>query len=216
MVESELGPGSAHVPELNYHNHVRWSWQVGGIWDDLMSGNNERARARAGLLLAAADQASIDGGSWVMSTVSLMEGVPPFQEFSKHPESGRSSAQCPLRSEMGGPVSDGPEGARGFPRSSPQTLPCGSRRPPKGKDTGRRWWISRSGGPVLMHVRRLWTGASFPLPRFLPIQAPLFSTMRREAHILVLLDLLEAVQLGDPLNATMTEAGMFLALVWDL
>ena len=78
---------------LNYHNHVRWSWQVGGIWDDLMSGNNERARARAGLLLAAADQASIDGGSWVMSTVSLMEGVPPFQEFSKHALPSPAQAQ---------------------------------------------------------------------------------------------------------------------------
>ena len=58
-----------------------------------------------------------------------------------------------------------------------------------------------------MHVRRLWTGASFPLPRSPPIQAPLLSTMRREAHILELLDLLEAVQLRDPLNAAMTEAG---------
>ena len=69
---------------LNYHNHVRWTWQVAGIWDDLIQGNADRARARAGLLVAAADQASIDGGSWVMSTVSLMEAVPPFQEFNKH------------------------------------------------------------------------------------------------------------------------------------
>ena len=45
-----------------------------------------------------------------------------------------------------------------------------------------------------MHVRRLWTGASFPLPRSPPIQAPLLSTMRREAHILELLDLLEPTE----------------------
>ena len=65
-------------------NHVRWSWQVGGILDDLMSGEADRARARAVLFLAAADQASIDGGSWVVSTVSLLEPLPPYQEFSKH------------------------------------------------------------------------------------------------------------------------------------
>ena len=57
-----------------------------GIWDDLMSGNNERARARA-------DQASIDGGSWVMSTVSPMEGMPLFQQFSKHALPSPAEAQ---------------------------------------------------------------------------------------------------------------------------
>ena len=74
-------------------NRVRWSWQVGGILDDLAAGETERARARAALLLAAADQASIDGGSWVVSTVSLLEPLPPYQEFSKHMLPGPSESQ---------------------------------------------------------------------------------------------------------------------------
>ena len=68
----------------NYQNHIRWAWQVGGILDDLMADNPDRARARAALLLASADQASIDGGSWVVSTVALMEPLLPYQEFAKH------------------------------------------------------------------------------------------------------------------------------------
>ena len=68
----------------NFHNHIRWSWQVAGIWDDLVQNNIDRARARAGLLVACADQASIDSGSWVMSTVALLEPLPPFQEFARH------------------------------------------------------------------------------------------------------------------------------------
>ncbi|CAE7650684.1 unnamed protein product, partial [Symbiodinium necroappetens] len=80
----------------NFHNHVRWVWQVAGILDDLVAGNAERARARAALLIAAADQASIDGGSWALSTVSLLEPVPPFQDFSRHsapqPAEAQSSA----------------------------------------------------------------------------------------------------------------------------
>ena len=65
----------------NYHTQVRWSWQVAGILDDLVENRVEKGAA---LLLGASDQSSIDGGSWVMSTVSLLEAVPPYQEFSKH------------------------------------------------------------------------------------------------------------------------------------
>ena len=67
-----------------YHNHVRWSWQVAGIWDALISGKPDEARARCALLMAAADQASIDGGSWVVSNVALLEPPPPYQAFSHH------------------------------------------------------------------------------------------------------------------------------------
>ena len=68
----------------NFQNHIRWSWCMAGVWDDLRQGNHERARARAALMTAAADQASIDGGSWLMSTVSLLEPIPPYQDFSRH------------------------------------------------------------------------------------------------------------------------------------
>ena len=68
----------------NYQNHVRWCWALGGIWDALISKRPEEARARCGLLMAAADQTSIDGGNWIMSAVSLLEPVPPYQAFSTH------------------------------------------------------------------------------------------------------------------------------------
>ena len=68
----------------NYTTHVRWSWAVAGIWDDLMRGEHGSARARAALLIAASDQAAIDGGSWLLSNVSMLEPLPPFQSFSSH------------------------------------------------------------------------------------------------------------------------------------
>ena len=77
----------------NIQSHVRWCWQVGGILDELIAGNSDRARAKACLLLAAADQCSIDAGSWVMSTVSLLEPVPPYQEFAKHSSPSASESQ---------------------------------------------------------------------------------------------------------------------------
>lgn len=46
-----------------YHSHVRWCWQVAGIWDALIAGRVAEARARCRLLIAAADQASIDAGN---------------------------------------------------------------------------------------------------------------------------------------------------------
>lgn len=69
---------------LNYTNHVRWSWAVGGIWDDLINERFGSARARCALLIAASDQAAIDSGSWLLSNVSLLENQPPFQSFAAH------------------------------------------------------------------------------------------------------------------------------------
>ena len=69
---------------LNYTNHVRWSWQAAGIWDALMAGNSEEARARSALLVASADQSSIDGGNWLLANASLLESPPPYQLFSSH------------------------------------------------------------------------------------------------------------------------------------
>ena len=69
---------------LNYTNHVRWAWSVAGIWDDLIREDFGSARARAALLIAASDQAAIDSGSWLLSNVSLLESVPPYQSFAAH------------------------------------------------------------------------------------------------------------------------------------
>ena len=68
----------------NYTNHVRWMWQLGAIWDCLIQDRVPEARARVGLLMAAGEQSSIDSGSWLISTVSLLEGPPPYQQFSQH------------------------------------------------------------------------------------------------------------------------------------
>lgn len=67
-----------------YTNHVRWMWHVSGIWDALRAGKTEEARARCGLLVAAGEQSSIDGGSWLISSVSLLESPPPYQMFAHH------------------------------------------------------------------------------------------------------------------------------------
>lgn len=68
----------------NFTSHVRWSWQVAGVWDALIRGAPEEARARCAVLIAAADQAAIDSGSWVMANVSLLEAPPPYQAFASH------------------------------------------------------------------------------------------------------------------------------------
>ena len=69
----------------NYHNHVGCTWQTGGILDDLIAGQYDRARARAGLLIAAAEQAS----NWIVSTVGLWNKYHPIR-FSKHAQEGSS------------------------------------------------------------------------------------------------------------------------------
>ena len=44
-------------------------------------------------MLAAADQASIDGGSWLMSMVSALEPIPPYQDFARHTALSDSESQ---------------------------------------------------------------------------------------------------------------------------
>ena len=68
----------------NYTNHVRWMWQIAAVWDCLMQDRVQEARARVALLMAAGEQSSIDSGNWLISTVSLLEGPPPYQQFSHH------------------------------------------------------------------------------------------------------------------------------------
>ena len=49
-----------------------------------MQGQNEEARARVALLMAAGEQSSIDNGNWLVSTVALLEPPPPYQQFNHH------------------------------------------------------------------------------------------------------------------------------------
>ena len=77
----------------NYQQHVRWCWALGGIWDALVEGRTEEARARCALMMCAADQAAIDNGNWLMSTVALLEPVPPYQQFANHTAPSAAEAQ---------------------------------------------------------------------------------------------------------------------------
>lgn len=77
----------------NFAAHVRWVWAAAGIWDALMRGDIGQARARSALLVAAADQASIDSGSWLMSTVMLLEPPAPTQSFASHHPPGPQELQ---------------------------------------------------------------------------------------------------------------------------
>lgn len=78
---------------MNYTSHVRWTWAVAGIWDSLMRGEVAQARARAALLVAAADQASIDQGSWLLSNVMMLEPAAPFSSFAGHHPPGPQDLQ---------------------------------------------------------------------------------------------------------------------------
>ena len=77
----------------NYQAHVRWVWQVSGIWDALIRGDHHQARARCALLVAAGDQAAIDGGQWLLASECLLEGPPPYQSFSHHSPPGPQEMQ---------------------------------------------------------------------------------------------------------------------------
>ena len=77
----------------HYPTTLRYVWSIAGIHDCLRNGRTEEARARAALALAAADQTSLDGGSWLLSQEVMMEEPPPFASFQgkKIPETWEQS-----------------------------------------------------------------------------------------------------------------------------
>ncbi|CAE7386548.1 unnamed protein product [Symbiodinium sp. KB8] len=72
----------SHIPGLA--GPARWSWAVGGIADCLAAGRTTEAHARSLLLVAAADQAAIDSGSWLLGAEFLLEPYAPLQAFARH------------------------------------------------------------------------------------------------------------------------------------
>ena len=64
---------------LHYPSSVRAIWTIAGILDCL----RQEARSRAALAVAAWDQASLDGGNWLMSQELLMEDPPPWTSFQQ-------------------------------------------------------------------------------------------------------------------------------------
>ena len=67
-----------------YVRTCRWVWGIAGILDNLRQGQVDQARARAGLLLAAAEQESLDHGSFLLSQEFLMEPAVPISSFQNH------------------------------------------------------------------------------------------------------------------------------------
>lgn len=67
-----------------YPRTVRWVWGVAGILDALRENNVHQARARACLMLAQAEQESLDHGSFLLAQEFSMEAAPPISSFSRH------------------------------------------------------------------------------------------------------------------------------------
>ena len=66
---------------LHYPTTLRYVWAIAGIHDCLRQGRSDEARARCALMMAAADQTSLDGGNWLLSQEILLEEPPPFASF---------------------------------------------------------------------------------------------------------------------------------------
>ena len=67
---------------IPYPTTVRLCRSLCGIWDALREGRTEEARARAALAVAACDQQSLDGGSWLLAEQFCLEPAPPLSVFS--------------------------------------------------------------------------------------------------------------------------------------
>ena len=68
----------------NFPQSVRWSWATAGALDALRSGHVDECRARLCLMLAQADQQSIDRGSWLLCQEISLEPAPPYGTFQTH------------------------------------------------------------------------------------------------------------------------------------
>ena len=73
-----------HRSKISYAGQARWAWQVGAIWQCLIDNKPQEARARCAVLVAAADQSAVDGGSWLLAQTSLLEAPCPFASFNHH------------------------------------------------------------------------------------------------------------------------------------
>ena len=66
-----------------YAGPIRNAWLLGGIVDAINSGSPEQAKAMALLGIASLDQASIDGGNWLLASEYSLESAPPFSAFQR-------------------------------------------------------------------------------------------------------------------------------------
>ena len=77
----------------NHRPTISWAWAVAGARDALAAGRTAEALARLDLALIAGEQASIDGGSWLLAQELLWEEDPPFGAFAarRPTEPGRAA-----------------------------------------------------------------------------------------------------------------------------
>ena len=68
----------------SYPGTIRPAWLVAGIWDCLMQGRHEEARARAAIATACFDQQSCDRGAWLLANELTLEPPPPYASFNNH------------------------------------------------------------------------------------------------------------------------------------
>ena len=114
---------------LHYPTTLRYVWAIAGIHDCLRQGRSDEARARCALMMAAADQTSLDGGNWLLSQEILLEEPPPFASFPRQEAArdlGSSSFEAPGREVAGCSYVESSQ-QRFLPRVQEETQP-GQRR----------------------------------------------------------------------------------------
>ena len=67
-----------------YARTVRWVWAVAGILDCLRDSRVEEARARAAIMIAQAEQESIDRGNYLLAQEMSLEPPAPLASFQQH------------------------------------------------------------------------------------------------------------------------------------
>ena len=68
----------------SYPGTIRPAWLCAGIWDCLMRGAVDEARARAALATACFDQQACDRGGWLLASEMTLEPPPPYASFAQH------------------------------------------------------------------------------------------------------------------------------------
>ena len=73
-----------------HEGHCNWLWMTAHALKALTAGRTDEAVARLYLMLAAGEQVSLDGGSWVMGLDYALCSEPPMAAFATHqPSSSR-------------------------------------------------------------------------------------------------------------------------------
>jgi hypothetical protein len=67
-----------------YRSHVLWTWLTAHVAQCLMEGKVAEAEARVLLMLAMAEQVSLDRGSWTLAYELSLTSEPPMAAFEAH------------------------------------------------------------------------------------------------------------------------------------